>query len=134
MKGVAHVDGGARGNPGPAGFGAVLTIGDQCFTASEYLGRATNNEAEYHGLLAALELAREHGVDDLTVKTDSQLMQRQMCGSYRVKAANLLPLYLEAQRLASTFGRFRVIHVRRELNRDADRLANQAIDAATKQR
>jgi ribonuclease HI len=132
MKGVAHVDGGARGNPGPAGFGVVLDVDGQTHTSHEYLGRATNNEAEYRGLIAALTLAQEHGVDDLTVKTDSQLMQRQLSGAYRVKAVNLVPLYLEAQRLASGFARFRIVHVRREKNREADRLVNQAIDAGIK--
>jgi ribonuclease HI len=129
MKGEAHVDGGARGNPGPAGYGAVLKVAGQTHTSHEYLGHATNNEAEYRGLIAALELAREHGVNDLTVFTDSQLMQRQLSGAYRVKAANLVPLYLEAQSLASGFTSFRIVHVRREKNREADRLVNQAIDA-----
>ena len=132
MKGVAHVDGGARGNPGPAGYGAILKVAGHTYSRHEYLGRATNNEAEYQGLIAALTLARQHGVDDLVVNTDSQLMQRQLIGAYRVKAANLVPLYLEAQRLASGFTRFRIVHVRREHNREADRLANQAIDAGVK--
>jgi ribonuclease HI len=132
MKGVAHVDGGARGNPGPAGYGAVLKIAGETYTSHEYLGRATNNEAEYQGLIAVLNLAQAHGVDDLTVNTDSQLMQRQLSGAYRIKAANLVPLYLEAQRLASGFARFRIVHVRREKNREADRLVNQAIDAGIK--
>ncbi len=132
MTGVAHVDGGSRGNPGPAGWGVLLTVGDERFTDSGFARRATNNEAEYQGLLAALELAARVGVTRLEVRTDSQLMERQLNGAYRVKAGNLQPLFLEAKRRLAGFERFRIVHVRREQNREADRLANQAMDRGTR--
>lgn len=134
MIGIAHVDGGARGNPGPAGWGVVLTADGQRWTASGSSPRATNNEAEYRGLLAALELASRVGVRELEVRTDSQLMERQLNGLYRVKAANLVPLFLEVRRRIGELARFRIVHVPRERNREADRLANAAIDRQVRPR
>lgn len=131
MNGVAHVDGGARGNPGPAGWGVLLIAGGRRWTDSGYAPRATNNEAEYRGLLAALILASRVGVTRLEVRTDSQLMERQLNGVYRVKAGNLQPLYLEARRRIAAFEGFRIVHVPRGENVDADRLANQAMDRGT---
>jgi ribonuclease HI len=94
----------------------------------EFLGTCTNNVAEYSGLLAALRWAAEHGVSQLRIRSDSQLLIKQMRGEYRVKNPGLQPLYEEARALARTIGRVRFEHVRREFNTDADRLANEAID------
>ena len=130
---VAHVDGGARGNPGPAGYGAVLRTPDGAVRAelSGFLGITTNNVAEYQGLLAALRWARDAGARELLVRADSELMVRQMLGKYKVRAPHLQPLHIEARRLASSLARFRIEHVPRAENKDADRLANKAMDEGT---
>jgi ribonuclease HI len=127
---VAHVDGGARGNPGPAGYGVVLEDGKGTAVAqlSQYLGHQTNNFAEYSGLIAALHYAVEHGHKALEVIADSELMVRQMNGQYKVRAPQLLPLYEEAKRLSRRLDWFRIRHVRRAHNSAADQLANQAMD------
>jgi len=128
---VANVDGGSRGNPGPAGYGVRLTLDDgSVVDLKEAIGIATNNIAEYNGLLAALRWAANHGVRGLHIKADSELMVKQMKGVYRVKNPGLQPLYEEARALARQIGRVTFEHVRRELNKDADRLANEAMDAA----
>ena len=128
---TANVDGGSRGNPGPAGYGVRIQRDDgSVVELKESLGIATNNVAEYNGLLAALRWAAEHGVSALHVRADSELMVKQMKGVYKVKNAGLLPLYEEARGLARRIGRVTFEHVRREFNRDADRLANEAMDAA----
>jgi probable phosphoglycerate mutase len=128
---TAHVDGGARGNPGPAGYGVRITRNDGSIVdLKESIGIATNNVAEYNGLLAALRWAADAGVQTLYVKADSELMVKQMLGEYRVKNPGLQPLYEEARRLAGRIGQVRFEHVRREENRDADRLANEAMDEA----
>jgi probable phosphoglycerate mutase len=128
---IANVDGGSRGNPGPAGYGVRIQQDDGTVVEiKESLGIATNNVAEYNGLLAALRWAVDHGVTTLHVRADSELMVKQMKGVYRVKHAGLQPLYAEAQSLARQIGRVTFEHVRRELNKDADRLANEAMDAA----
>ena len=124
----AWIDGAARGNPGEAGFGLYFVEDDRVEEFAGYLGHATNNVAEYAALIAALSYARQQGVEDFTVYSDSQLMVRQLNGEYRVKAAHLRPYYLEALALKKGLARFRIEHVRREQNRDADRLANRAID------
>ena len=126
----AWVDGGARGNPGPAGFGAHIedARGNVLREESGFLGVTTNNVAEYNGLLAALRAAVEIGAHTLEVFADSELMVRQMNGEYRVKSEGLKPLYVEAQELARKIPRFTIAHVRREDNRSADRLANEAMD------
>ena len=129
---VANVDGGARGNPGPAGYGVHITRDDGTVVdLKEAIGVATNNIAEYTGLLAALRWAVDEGVRALHVKADSELMIKQMLGEYRVKNPGLQPLYEEAKRLTDRIGGVTYEHVRREFNQDADRLANEAMDEAT---
>jgi ribonuclease HI len=134
MSIVAYIDGGARGNPGPAGYG--VRIEDEAGTLIDefhgFLGSATNNIAEYNGLLAALRYAQQHGHRKVRIKSDSELLVRQMKGEYRVKNPGLQPLYQEARSLADGLERIVYEHVRREQNKDADRLANLAMDTATK--
>ena len=132
MEIVAYIDGGARGNPGPAGYG-VRIEDEQGTLVSEFhgfLGTSTNNVAEYHGLLAALRYARDHGHRRVRIKSDSELLVKQMRGEYRVKNAGLQPLFQEASVLARHLDRIVYEHVRREQNKDADRLANTAMDNA----
>ena len=128
LKAAAAVDGGSRGNPGEAGCGIVLELHGRTEEHTVYLGVATNNVAEYAALLAALERAQALGVDDLRVTSDSQLLVEQMNGGYKVKAAHLKPLWQRAGMLAACFQRFTIVHVPREANRAADRLANLAMD------
>jgi ribonuclease HI len=127
---TAHCDGGSRGNPGPAGFGAVIEDpqGQIAARLSEFLGRQTNNFAEYKGLLAVLEWAQAHGVHQLRVISDSELMVKQMKGQYKVASPGLRPLWEDAKRLASQLERFEIRHTLRGGNREADRLANEAMD------
>ena len=128
---TANVDGGSRGNPGPAGYGVRITRDDGSIVdLKEAIGVATNNIAEYNGLLAALRWAVSEGVGSLHVKADSELMVKQMLGIYRVKNPGLQPLYQEARQLANRIGQVTFEHVRRYLNEDADRLANEAMDEA----
>ena len=128
---VAYIDGGARGNPGPAGYGVHITRDDGSIVElKEAVGIATNNVAEYRGLLAALGWAVQNRITDLHIKSDSDLLVKQMRGEYRVKHDGLKPLWQQAQSLARQLGRVKFEHVRRELNKDADRLANEAMDAA----
>ena len=128
---VAHIDGGSRGNPGPAAYGVHIERADgTIIEIKEYVGVATNNVAEYRGLLAALSWAASHTVDRLHVRSDSQLLIKQMRGEYRVKHAGLVPLWQEARGLTRRIGDVRFEHVRREFNKDADRLANEAMDEA----
>jgi probable phosphoglycerate mutase len=128
---IANVDGGSRGNPGPAGYGVRIVLDDGAIVdLKDALGIATNNVAEYNGLLAALRWAVDHGVRALQIRADSELMVKQMNGVYRVKNPGLQPLYEEARALARQIGRVTFEHVRRELNKDADRLANEAMDEA----
>jgi ribonuclease HI len=131
---IAHIDGGSRGNPGPAAYAVVVSKSDGTPLASfsKFLGLATNNVAEYEGLLAALDYAIEHNYQRLKIITDSELLARQIIGQYKVKNANLKELYDRAQTMIVQFDSFRIEHVRREHNRDADRLANEAMDAAAK--
>lgn len=127
---TAYFDGGARGNPGPAGFG-VCVVDDQgqiLAEIAEGIGVATNNVAEYRGLLAALQWAVDHGVRELHVRGDSLLLVQQMRGVYRVKNEGLIPLHQEARRLCSRIGTVTFEHVRREQNTDADRLSNLGMD------
>jgi probable phosphoglycerate mutase len=129
---VAHIDGGSRGNPGPAAYGvAIKTPQGQAVTAfARFIGETTNNFAEYQGLLAALEYALSHGYPRLRVLTDSELMARQISGSYKVRSPDLKPLHEKAQALIARLESFSIRHVYREHNREADRLANQAMDDA----
>lgn len=128
---TAYVDGGARGNPGPAGYGVHIVDDDGTVLAELFapLGKATNNVAEYHGLLAALRWAVERGLSRLHVRADSLLLVEQMRGNFRVRNEGLQPLHREAQRLAGQVGVVTYEHVRREMNRDADRLSNLGMDA-----
>jgi ribonuclease HI len=127
---VAHVDGGARGNPGPAGYGVVIEDQDGRPIAkfNRYLGHGTNNFAEYSGLIAALNYALEHKHPGLRVLSDSELMVRQVNGLYKVRSPELRPLYERATRLARQLTWFHIEHVPREQNAEADRLANLAMD------
>ena len=127
---VAHVDGGARGNPGPAGFGAYITDakGGRLAELSEYLGHQTNNFAEYSGLVAALEWALEHGYKAVKVVSDSELLVKQIKGEYKVKSESLMDIYQEAKALIRKLDSFSIRHVLRHENKDADRLANSAMD------
>ncbi len=128
---TANVDGGSRGNPGPAGYGVRIEREDGTIVElKEALATATNNVAEYRGLLAALGWAAQHGVNYLHVRSDSLLLVKQMDGAYRVKHPGLQPLHLEARGLARRIGRVTFEHVRREFNKEADRLANEAMDEA----
>ncbi|MBA2475411.1 MAG: ribonuclease HI family protein [Actinobacteria bacterium] len=132
MKARLSTDGGARGNPGPAAYGFVLEADDGTVLAAEgeAIGVATNNVAEYRALLAGLERAAELGVDELEVVSDSELLVKQMRGEYRVKNAALRDLWEEAGLRARRVGRVRFRAVRREHNELADRLVNEALDAA----
>lgn len=129
---VAYIDGGARGNPGPAGFGVRLEEEDGALVEefSEAIGVATNNVAEYRGLLAALEWAKARGVRALHVRSDSLLLVQQMNGVFKVKHAGLIPLHARARLLAHEIGRVTFEHVGRATNAHADRLANAAMDGA----
>ena len=129
---VAYIDGGARGNPGPAGFGVRVEQPDGTLIEefAESIGVATNNVAEYRALLAALEWAKRHGHDRLHVRSDSLLLVQQMLGNYKVKNAGLQPLHAKARALAREIGRVTFEHVGRSLNEHADRLANTAMDDA----
>jgi probable phosphoglycerate mutase len=127
---IAHVDGGARGNPGPAGYGVAIQdeTGHPVAELSEYLGHRTNNYAEYQGLLAALRYAAENHIKALRVVSDSELMVRQMKGIYKVRNPDLRQLYDQAQQLVRRLEHFEIRHAMREQNKTADRLANEAMD------
>jgi len=131
---VAHIDGGARGNPGPAGYGVMIDdeAGRPVAELSEYLGKQTNNYAEYSGLLAALTFALKHGYKALKVFSDSELMVKQIKGQYKVKNPVLQELHGKATRMIRELDAFEIRHVLREKNRDADRLANLAMDRGMK--
>jgi ribonuclease HI len=127
---VAHSDGGARGNPGPAGYGVVMQdeSGRKVAAFSQYLGRQTNNFAEYQGLIAALEYVLEHGPKALKVISDSELLVRQIKGIYKVKNPTLKDLHARAKDLIGQLDWFSIGHALREHNQEADRLANDAMD------
>ncbi len=127
---TAHCDGGSRGNPGPAGYGAVIEDAGGRILArlSEYIGKKTNNVAEYSGLIAALTWTVENGHPALRVVADSELMVKQMKGQYKVNSPDLRPLWIEAHRLANQLQRFEIVHTLRGGNKEADQLANDAMD------
>ena len=127
-RALIWIDGASRGNPGEAGFGVVSRQGDENQEVGGYLGRATNNVAEYAGLIAALSLAKRRGVKRLTIHSDSQLLVRQVEGTYRVKARHLIPIFSRVLELRQSFDDLGLEHVPREENLDADRIANLAID------
>ena len=132
MKALLYTDGGARGNPGPAAYGFVLEAEDGTVLDSrgEAIGVATNNVAEYRGLVAGLARALELSVPEVEVRSDSELLVKQMTGVYRIKNEALRMLSLEASRIARQLERVEYVHVRREKNTLADRLVNEALDAA----
>ena len=127
---TAYIDGGARGNPGPAGYGVHIEGPDGALVAELHggLGIATNNIAEYNGLIAALQWAADRNMTQLAVKGDSQLIIEQMRGNYKVKNEGLKPLYLKARMLVMQIGDVKFEHVPREQNKDADRLSNVGMD------
>jgi ribonuclease HI len=127
---TAFIDGGARGNPGPAGYGVHVVDDEGNVLAELYegIGTATNNVAEYRGLIAALEWGVAHNHTRLHIKSDSQLLVRQVNGDYRVKHEGLLPLYRQARHLMARIGQVTLEHVRREQNQEADRLSNLGMD------
>jgi ribonuclease HI len=126
----ANIDGGSRGNPGPASYGVVIRDprGQVVAKLKKYIGRSTNNVAEYYGLIAALDYAQQHGIRALRVESDSELLVRQMRGQYKVKSPELRPLFERASKMAQTFDSFKIEHVYREQNAEADALANEALD------
>lgn len=132
MRLIIHIDGGSRGNPGPAAAGVAITTQEQrtpVYQGGIHLGRMTNNAAEYHALLHALKLAQQFGATQIDLYSDSQLLVRQINGQYRVKAAALQGLHSQAKEYLTTFGDWRCTHIRREQNHRADELANLALDA-----
>lgn len=128
MKATVWIDGASRGNPGEAGFGVLAERGDERQEICGFLGRTTNNVAEYAALIAALAWALREGVEHLELYSDSQLLVRQFTGAYRVKAPHLVPLFLNILELKRGIGRVEAHHVPRAENRHADLLANRAID------
>lgn len=132
MKATLHTDGGARGNPGPAGVGFVLRIGAREVRHGAYIGETTNNQAEYRALIAGVDRAIAGRVTDLSCYLDSELLVKQLAGEYRVRDAELRPLHERVRRLAERFQRITFTHVPREKNKEADRLVNDAIDAESK--
>jgi len=124
-----NIDGAARGNPGPAGAGVVVWRGEKVFEEfCKYLGKTTNNQAEYQALILALEQALELGAREVIVRSDSELLVKQVLGQYRIKNPELRSLFQKAAALMRRFDRFRIQHVPREQNAEADRMANRAID------
>ena len=132
---VAYIDGGARGNPGPAGYGVSIQSPDGVVLDELHgaLGIATNNIAEYHGLLAALQWALDHDARRVQIRADSELLVKQMRGEYKVKNPGLQALCARARLLVAQLDDVRFEHVRRELNTEADRLSNVAMDEAEEQ-
>jgi len=126
----ANIDGGSRGNPGPAAYGVVIRNprGEIVARLKKYIGRTTNNVAEYYGLIAALDYAQSSNVRELHIESDSELLVKQMRGQYKVKSADLQPLFERAKKMSRSFVSFRINHIYREQNREADALANEAMD------
>jgi ribonuclease HI len=132
---VAYIDGGARGNPGPAGYGVRIEAADGTLVDELHggLGIATNNVAEYNGLLAALQWAIDHQEKRVQIRADSELLVKQMRGEYKVKNAGLQPLHARARLMVGQLDQVKFEHVRREFNKEADRLSNLGMDAAERQ-
>ncbi len=132
MRLVAHVDGGSRGNPGPAAIGAVIsdTDGQSLREEGRPIGRETNNVAEYRAVLLGIELATELGATELEIVGDSELIVKQVRGEYKVKDAGLKPLHAKVRQALAELDSWAIRHVRREQNVEADRLVNEALDAA----
>jgi ribonuclease HI len=133
---LANIDGASRGNPGPAAYAVVIknAEGQIVLELAKKIGRETNNVAEYYALVAALDYAATHGIRALRVRSDSELLVRQMQGRYKVKSPELKPLFERASKLTRQFQYFAIEHVRRELNHDADGLANVALDSGNIER
>lgn len=127
---ITYTDGGARGNPGPAGIGGVVYTQslEELQRISEYIGETTNNQAEYKALIKALEIASEIGSKKLICHLDSELVVRQLQGKYKVREAGLKPLVMQALKLVKNFESVEFVHVRREKNKLADELVNKALD------
>jgi ribonuclease HI len=125
-----NIDGGSRGNPGPAAYGVLVRDprGEIVARLKKYIGNNTNNVAEYFGLIAALDYAQNHGIRALRIESDSELLVKQMRGQYKVKSEELRPLFERAKKMSQGFESFRINHVYREQNREADALVNQALD------
>lgn len=128
MKATLHTDGGARGNPGPAGIGAVLEIGGKQNEFKRYIGETTNNQAEYQALVMGLERAKEHGATEIDCLLDSELVVKQLNREYRVKDKDLAKQFLKVWNLMAEFKKVTFKHIYRENNKIADRLVNEAID------
>lgn len=126
----ANIDGGSRGNPGPASYGVVIRDpkGEIVARLKKYIGRMTNNVAEYYGLIAALDYAQSNNIRALRIESDSELLVKQMRGQYKVKSPDLKPLFERAKKISQSFASFRIDHVYREQNAEADALANEAMD------
>jgi ribonuclease HI len=131
-KAILNTDGGARGNPGPAGIGVVLKYENQIFNLKKYIGPATNNQAEYQAVILGLEKAKELGADEVDVYLDSELVQQQLSQKYKVKNQDLGSLFIKVWNLAQSFKKVKYIHIYREANKLADKLVNEAIDEAIK--
>lgn len=129
-RAVLHADGASRGNPGPSAIGAIvfLPTGEELASVAKRIGRATNNVAEYRAVIEGMKLARDLGVRELTVRVDSELVMKQLTGAYRIRSKDLEPLAREVAAEAGYFARCVFEHVKREKNREADRLANEALD------
>ncbi len=130
-KVIIHTDGGARGNPGPAGIGAVLDLNGQQHTFKQYIGEATNNVAEYSAVILGLEKALELSAEHVDVFLDSELVQQQLVGNYKVKNPELGKLFVKVWNLQQKFKKVTYTHIPREKNKIADKLVNEAIDQAT---
>ncbi|MCD4813840.1 ribonuclease HI family protein [bacterium] len=129
-KALLACDGGARGNPGPAGAGAVLRTleGDMIAQAYSFLGATTNNVAEYQGILLGLDLALKNKIEHLEIRLDSELVVKQLRGEYKVRHPGLQPLWYQARQMLTRFSKWNLAHIPREMNKEADRLVNEAID------
>ena len=132
MKLTVHVDGGARGNPGPAAIAAVVSDsdGEIVYSAGETIGTATNNVAEYRALLFGIEQAKQLGASEVEMVGDSELVVKQIRGEYKVKDAGLKPLHADARKALEDFDSWTIRHVKRRFNAEADRLVNEALDGA----
>jgi ribonuclease HI len=128
---IIYTDGGARGNPGPAGIGAIAKNDDNeiVFEISEFIGKTTNNQAEYRALVSAIKKAKQLKTEEVDFFLDSELVVKQLNREYKVKNKDLMPLFLEISNLRKQFKKITFSHVRREFNKEADKLANMAMDA-----
>ncbi len=127
-KATIHTDGGARGNPGPAGIGVVIEISGQKHNFKEYIGHATNNQAEYQAVILALTKAKELGIDEIDLFLDSELVQQQLNQKYKVKNQDLAQLFVKAWNLSLGFKKIKYVHVGRNDNKEADKLVNAVLD------